>query len=98
MAEGVDGLLMGGGELIVVVGDDVGMRELEGVQRRLLIAPYPGRQGLVGVGLASPGKGFFEKNQAFIVIVGIAWFVVEVPKENAFVVAEGGQDVGYVLP
>ncbi len=58
---------------------------------------YACREGLIGIDLASPVECFFEEGQAFVAIIRIAGFIVQVPEQDAFVVAECSEDVGDVL-
>ncbi len=64
------------GPFIVMIGDDIGMRQLERVEIGEPIAPDAGGEGLVGIDLAAPGEGLFEQGEAFVAIIGIAGFVV----------------------
>ena len=91
--------LVVGARSVVVVGDDVRVLKLEGAQRGefLVEGIYGGRQGLRRIGRAGPLERLLQERQRCLQMAAVAGLVVEVPEEDALVIAEGGDDVFHIF-
>ena len=82
-----------------MIGDDVGVGELERIERRKLLAEVPDARGqrLRGLGRARPLEHLPEERQRGSQVLAVARLIVEVPEEDAVVVLKGGDDVPDIL-
>ena len=81
-----------------MVRDDIGVLELESVERRKVFTeiPDPGRQWLRGVDLACPLENLPQQGQRGRLLVTVARLVVEIPKEDTLVLSEGGENILHI--
>src|SRR6185312_12098161 len=94
--ESVDTVPVPCGSFIIVVRDDVGLCQLVRIQPGELSIPNAGRQRLVRVDLAAPGKDLFQQRKTGRTVPGIARLVVEIPQQDPAVMAEMGKYVLYI--
>ena len=92
--ETINALAVVVGLAIVVVGDNVGVSELERIQFGALHEPYAYGERLAHLALARPTEDIAQQGHGGHFVSRVAWLIVQVPHPDTLIVLEGSH---YVL-